>query len=209
MSFMLTTEQVRRRTKTVTRRRGWLFLKPGELVRAVAKCQGLKKGERMQPLAVIRIVDVRQEPLNRLLTDIDYGFEECRREGFGDDPRLRWPSAFVSFFCESHRPCEPQFTVTRIEFEYVEQPDRAEPVDSEPIHTWKSSTMRSTGGQARVGATAWSYANNASALIAKKASASWAGAVWSRIRSVITSAVVAASRPVLRRRSRKCRSSAA
>ena len=41
MSFMLTTEQVRNKTKTVTRRLGWWFLKPGEIVNAVEKGMGL------------------------------------------------------------------------------------------------------------------------------------------------------------------------
>jgi hypothetical protein len=109
-----------RRTKTVTRRLGWEFLKPGDQVRAVEKGQGLKKGEKMRQLAVISIIDVRREPLNRMLTDIDYGFAECRREGFADHPRLRWPLEFVSLFCASHRPCESHFLVTRIEFEYLD-----------------------------------------------------------------------------------------
>ena len=42
MSFALTTEQVRRREKTVTRRRGWWFLKPGDIVTAVKKARGLR-----------------------------------------------------------------------------------------------------------------------------------------------------------------------
>ena len=37
MSFMITKEQVRNRTKTVTRRLGWAFLKPGDIVNAVEK----------------------------------------------------------------------------------------------------------------------------------------------------------------------------
>ena len=64
MSFALTTEQIRARTKTVTRRLGWEFLKPGDLVQAVVKCQGLKKGEKVEPLAELRIVAVRRESLN-------------------------------------------------------------------------------------------------------------------------------------------------
>lgn len=120
MSFRLTTEQIRNRTKTVTRRRGWGFLKPGDLIQAIEKGQGLKKGEKVNRLAVLRVVDVRHEPLNRMVTDLDYGIEECKREGFEHDKRLRWPSEFVSFFCESHRPCEPHFLVTRIEFKYVD-----------------------------------------------------------------------------------------
>lgn len=133
MSFALTTEQVRARQKTVTRRLGWTFLKPGDRIRAVVKCQGLKKGEKVEPLAVLRVVDVRREPLRRLLDEIGYGFRECEREGFPNAS----PPAFVAFFCGSHRwptlymdghvhepsrPCTPDDEVTRIEFVYDTPP---------------------------------------------------------------------------------------
>lgn len=119
MSFALTTEQIRARTKTVTRRLGWEFLKPGDLIRAVEKCQGLKKGEKVKPLAVLRVERVTYEPLKRLTDDLDYGFAEVAREGFGDHPTLRWPTEFVSFFAATHRPCKPEWVVTRIEFSYA------------------------------------------------------------------------------------------
>jgi hypothetical protein len=61
MSFSLTTPQILARTKTVTRRMGWTFLRPGDLVQAIEKGQGLKKGEHVKRLAVLRIVDVRRE----------------------------------------------------------------------------------------------------------------------------------------------------
>ena len=35
MSFALTTKQIKSRTKTVTRRLGWTFLKPGDLIQPV------------------------------------------------------------------------------------------------------------------------------------------------------------------------------
>ena len=44
MSFMLTTEQMRNRSKSVTRRLGWNTLKPGDRIIAAVKCQGLGKG---------------------------------------------------------------------------------------------------------------------------------------------------------------------
>jgi len=40
MSFSMTTDAVRNRTKTVTRRLGWNFLKPGDLLWAVEKGWG-------------------------------------------------------------------------------------------------------------------------------------------------------------------------
>jgi hypothetical protein len=47
ISFMLTTRQVCDRIKTVTRRNGWLFAKPGDLLCAVEKSQGLGKGGKI------------------------------------------------------------------------------------------------------------------------------------------------------------------
>lgn len=120
ISFMLTKEQIKKRTKTVTRRTGWTKLVPGQLLRGVEKGMGLKAGEKTKELAIIRVVSARQEPLSALTTDIDYGFAECEKEGFGDHATLRWPSQFVEFFCNSHKGCTPDSMVTRIEFEYVD-----------------------------------------------------------------------------------------
>ena len=120
ISFMLTTDQVRRRDKRVTRRLGWRRLKVGEILSGVEKGMGLKAGETVVRLATIRVVDIRQEPLRRMSDDIGYGLEECRLEGFGDDPALKNPSAFVDFFCRSHKNCTPETEVTRIEFEYLD-----------------------------------------------------------------------------------------
>jgi len=52
MSFSVTTEQIRARIKTVTRRMGWTFLRPGEQIQVVVKCCGLKKGEKVEPICV-------------------------------------------------------------------------------------------------------------------------------------------------------------
>ena len=56
ISFSMTTEAVRRREKTVTRRLGWWNLKPGTVLQAVEKAQGLKKGEHVKPICLIRVV---------------------------------------------------------------------------------------------------------------------------------------------------------
>lgn len=109
MSFMLTTEQVRNRQKDVTRRIGWWFLRAGEAVRAVEKGQGLKKGEKVKPIANIRIKSARIEKLSDI-TDA-----ECAREGF---PQLR-PADFVRMFCAANA-CKPDVAVNRIEFEYAD-----------------------------------------------------------------------------------------
>ena len=120
ISFALTTEQIFAGTKTVTRRLGWERAKVGDLLRPVRKGMGLKPGEKVEVLrAPIRLVDVRREPLRRMIDDIDYGIEECKLEGFGEHPIYCWPSEFVNFFCSSHRPCEPSWTITRLQFEYT------------------------------------------------------------------------------------------
>lgn len=114
MSFMLTTEQIRKRTKTVTRRLKWLNLKKGDLLNACVKCQGIKRGESIERLALIRVVDVRLEVLENMCL-AKYGKSEAIKEGF---PNMTG-SEFVGMFCENMK-CEPSITVTRIEFEYVD-----------------------------------------------------------------------------------------
>ncbi len=119
ISFALTTTQIMEGTKTVTRRLGWLHAKPGQLLRPVRKCMGLRPGEKLDVLRdPIGIVSVRREPLRAMLDDLDYGLRECELEGFGAHPDYRWPSAFVEFFCASHKGCTPETIVTRIEFEF-------------------------------------------------------------------------------------------
>jgi len=120
MSFAMTKQQIIDRTKTVTRRLGWQNAQPGELLRAVEKSMGLKKGEKIRHLATIRVLSVRREPLRELFRAGGYGPEECTREGFGAHPKLCEPSAFVDLFCRSHKRCIPDTEITRIEFEYAE-----------------------------------------------------------------------------------------
>ena len=109
MSFALTTRQFLDGSKTVTRRLGWLTLKPGERIRAVEKAMGLKKGEHPRVLGVIEVVSVRRERLDAI-EDAD-----CAREGF---PGMT-AEGFVEMFCR-HMGCLPDALVTRIEFRKVE-----------------------------------------------------------------------------------------
>lgn len=109
MSFSLTTEQIKNRTKTVTRRKGWKFLKPGDIVNACVKCMGLKPGEKVERLCQIRIVDTRLEPLARC-TD-----EDAEREGFPGMTGLE----FSQMFCRHMGGNGLQY-VNRIEFEYLD-----------------------------------------------------------------------------------------
>lgn len=119
MSFALTTAQFLDHTKTVTRRAGWEHLKLGDVVCGVKKAMGLRPGEQIERLGMIRIKDVRRERLRRLLTDTDYGHRETTAEGFPWGHDLHVPSRFVEFFCASHKGCTPYTMITRIEFEHV------------------------------------------------------------------------------------------
>lgn len=114
MSFSLTTEQMRRREKTVTRRLGWDFLLPGQLLCAVEKGMGLKKGEAVKRIGVVRVVRITKEPLTKLIYDEAYGREEVIREGF---PEMT-PLEFVDMFC-LHNRIDRSRRVNRIEFEHV------------------------------------------------------------------------------------------
>lgn len=108
ISFAITTEQFKTRTKTVTRRLGWKSAKPGNHLMGCKKCRGLKPGEAIERLGEIRIVSVRQEPLF-MITD-----EDCAKEGFPGMNRI----SFVDMFC-AHMHCNANTIVTRIEYEYV------------------------------------------------------------------------------------------
>ncbi len=117
MSFALTTEQVRRQQKTVTRRLGWLFAKPGDIVQPVVKAQGLKKGETVERIGVpVRFVKVDRVILADISTTDVY------REGF---PALT-QRQFVEMFKKHNGGLRDQ-VVTRIEFEYTEPSQRSDP----------------------------------------------------------------------------------
>lgn len=108
MSFMLTTEQVRNKTKLVTRRLGWWNLRPGEIVNACVKCMGLKKGEKIERICQIRIVSTRAEPLGNISQ------ADVILEGFPE-----WkPEQFVFMFME-HNKVASSHLVNRIKFEYL------------------------------------------------------------------------------------------
>lgn len=110
MSFALTTEQILSKSKTVTRRFGWDFLKPGDLVQPIRRGMGLKKGEKQELLGCpIEVVSVRKERVDAILLD------DVEREGFPN-----WgPSDFVDFLC-SHHGAKRSDIVNRIEFKYLE-----------------------------------------------------------------------------------------
>jgi len=115
IAFSHTTPQILDRSKTVTRRVGWRFLQPGDLLQAVDKARGLERGEA-RLLAVLRVLSVRVEPLSRLRTDPRYAEDELPREGFPC-----WTlDEFLESFKRTHGLKSESALITRIEFEFVE-----------------------------------------------------------------------------------------
>lgn len=110
ISFSITTEQFKNRTKTVTRRLGWKTLKAGQHLMGCKKCMGLKPGKKIEKLGEIRVIDVRRE----VLAEIRQRPDDCKKEGFPD----MTPKEFEQMFCYEMR-CNPLTMVTRIEFEYI------------------------------------------------------------------------------------------
>ena len=110
MSVSLTEQAVRERRKTVTRRLGWKFLKPGDRLTLCRKVMGRKPGEELVRLAEVEVVSVRREEL------WDIRDEDVTAEGFPDWDRHR----FVGFFCDAIK-CWPDAEVTRIEWRYLDE----------------------------------------------------------------------------------------
>ena len=109
MSFYHTKEQIRDQTKTVTRRLGWGFLQPGDLVWAVERARGLKK-EAIKRLAILEIVSVQREPLAAIDPD------ECMKEGFPE----KEPEDLIRLICKINKqPVSAGLFVNRIQFRYV------------------------------------------------------------------------------------------
>lgn len=110
MSVALTEDAVRERRKTVTRRLGWTFLKPGDRLTLCRKVMGRKPGEPLVRIAEVEVVSVRREPLRAILTTPG----DTEREGFPDKSST-W---FLGFFC-AHKDADFDTEVTRIEWRYL------------------------------------------------------------------------------------------
>lgn len=110
MSFSITKDQMYERRKSVTRRLGWWFLRPADVVMAVEKARGLKKGEHMKKIYPIEVLSVRTELLSSI-TQADLTLE-----GF---PEIT-VTEFVKMFCTTHKGCTPDTLINRIEFRPIE-----------------------------------------------------------------------------------------
>lgn len=113
MSVSLTEAAVVARTKTVTRRLGWDFLKPGDRLTLCRKVMGRRRADgTVDPLVrltEVEVVSVRREHLDAITAD------DVAREGL---PGADTPALFVARFCEAMR-CLPDVEVTRIEWRYL------------------------------------------------------------------------------------------
>ena len=105
MSVAMTEQAVVERRKTVTRRKGWAILKPGDRLTLCRKVMG-RQGAPLVRLAEVEVIDVRRQPLKWLtptpIMDSPWSFawaaEEIAAEGF---PGMS-PQDFVRrFFCEA------------------------------------------------------------------------------------------------------------
>lgn len=119
MSVAMTADAVIARQKTVTRRKGWLMLKPGDRLTLCRKVQGRKHGEPLERLAEVEVVSVRRESLRALTDDVDYGLSETSLEGMAD--WARFPSYFVEHYFVRAQGMALDAEVTRIEWRYLDQ----------------------------------------------------------------------------------------
>lgn len=109
MSVSLTEASVLDRSKTVTRRLGWEFLKPGDRLTLCRKVMGRKPDEPLVRIVDVEVVSTRWEPL------VDVTDEDATREGFPNLDR----DGFIQFFCQE-MGCYPETLVHRIEWVYLE-----------------------------------------------------------------------------------------
>lgn len=117
MSVSHTEAAVRDRTKTVTRRLGWRFLKPGDRLTLCRKVMGRAKGEPINRIVDVEVVSVRRERLSAIAN------EDVEREGGHqlalDDAGRSPADAFASWFAWAMH-CHVDDEVTRIEWRYLE-----------------------------------------------------------------------------------------
>lgn len=107
MSVALTTQAVRDRIKTQTRRDGWRRLREGDRLALCPKFRGVRRAER-ELITIVDVLSVRREPLQAISAS------DVVAEGFPD-----WtPAEFVEFFCRTHRGVEPGSEITCIRWAY-------------------------------------------------------------------------------------------
>lgn len=87
MSVALTTQAVRDRAKTQSRRDGWLRLMAGDQLALCPKYRGVRREDR-ELITIVDVLSVRREPLSAITAG------DVLAEGFPDFS----PAEFVAFF---------------------------------------------------------------------------------------------------------------
>jgi hypothetical protein len=130
MSVALSEQAVREQRKTVTRRLGWAFLKPGDRLTLCRKVQGRKRRdgtvEPLERLAEVEVVSVRREQLWDI-TDADIALEGVDPGLFEEhyaDAGQPTPQAWITWFCEQ-MDVQPDTWVTRIRWRYITEGEAA------------------------------------------------------------------------------------
>lgn len=108
MSVAMTEQAVRDRSKTVTRRKGWIFLRPGERITLCRKVMGRRPGEPLVRITDVEVVDIRREPLCAITED------DVAAEGF---PGMSREEFIRRFFVEA-QGIGPEDMITRIQWVY-------------------------------------------------------------------------------------------
>lgn len=114
MSVSHTEQAVVERRKTVTRRLGWTFLKPGDRLTLCRKVMGRRNGEPLVRLAEVEVVSLRREPLQ------DMDPDDVAREAVPGLEEVFDPFDWVQWFAETMH-CNPWTEVTRIEWRYLDE----------------------------------------------------------------------------------------
>lgn len=121
MHFGETTEAIRQRRQTVTRRLepNFVHLKRGDIIEAVAEYWMLHCPIAVPIMVRLEVVSVRLEPLRRLTDDAVYGETESRLEGISPSVSVR---ARVSHIFYRHKASSLDTLIARIEFRYLPTP---------------------------------------------------------------------------------------
>ena len=144
MSVSMAGQAVIERRKTVTRRKGWTFLRPGDRLTLCRKVRGRKPGEPLVRLAEVEVVNVRREPLRALLGTqpfgpiTDYARAEMSAEGF---PGMH-PLDFIDTYFVVAQVIAAYDYVTRIEWCYLPGVGPTRPSTDIAHHPDGSSTIK-------------------------------------------------------------------
>lgn len=123
MSVAFTEQAVVERRKTVTRRKGWMFLKPGDTLTLCRKVQGRRRAdgtvEPLLRLTEVEVLAVSREPLATVAAP-----GELTAEGFPEleaDQPYEGACEFIARYFSPQGLGSWSDKVTRIEWRYLEE----------------------------------------------------------------------------------------